>query len=323
MKDYILFNPEIKKRFIEESDYKAETKVLLAPLFSKTFKTESFYNKDIYEMSDSEIGEVLNDLEATSYAAIASRTSYLIKYVDWCFKEKYLNTNINNVKLHLGKSNMENYIKNFALKFKYMNLEQYNDILEFCNNAQDRAIFVLLHNGGRGRQIKGNSLEELRNLKEEDIDKDNNTITLTRDNGETRTIEVESSDIETLLDAYNQEKYLKNNGIASEWMEARKNTDMELMDTGYVFRPTKKGELGKISKQIVSQRLTVIREQYIDNPYISITNIWQSGMIEYAKQIKQEKGSNLVKQDYIEVCKRFGHPEKYWSKVKTRIEKYI
>jgi hypothetical protein len=107
MKDYILFNPEVKNRFINESDYSANTRRVVAQMFSKTYKTEEFYNKDIYNMSDNQIGEVLDDFEATSYETIYSRTSYLASYVDWCIKEGYLKTNINNVRLHFGSENIK------------------------------------------------------------------------------------------------------------------------------------------------------------------------------------------------------------------------
>ena len=47
---------------------------------------------------------------------------------------------------------------------------------------------------------------------------------------------VDDKIIELLIDAYNQEKYLKNNGEISDWMIIRRNTEMELLNTGYILK---------------------------------------------------------------------------------------
>jgi hypothetical protein len=326
MGNFVFFNPETKNRFLDESDYSTNTKQTIAQMFNVTKEIEEFYNKDIYEMSDSEIAEVLDNFKSTSYETVYSKTSYLASYVDWCIKEKYLETNINNVRLHLGSENMKRYVEPHALKYKILSKEEILKLTygsnAYCNNAQDAAIIISLFIGGRGRQEKEYTLEELKNLKWENCSEENNTVTFARDNGETRTVPVESYVLEILKDANAQDRYLKNNGEVSDWMQAKKNTEIELFKTGYILRPTIQGEYGKITSQIIGQRLRKIRELY-GNPYITINNIWLSGMVDYAKQIKQEKGADLTKVDYEEVCKRFGQNEAYWFKIKERIEKYI
>jgi integrase len=326
MGNFVFFNPETKNRFIDESNYSVNTKQTIAQMFNVTKEIEEFYNKDIYEMSDSEIAEVLDNFKSTSYETVYSKTSYLASYVDWCIKEKYLETNINNVRLHLGSENMKRYVEPHALKYKILPKEEILALTygsnAICNNAQDAAIIISLFIGGRGRQEKEYTLEELRNLKWEDCSEVNNTVTFTRDNGDIRTVQVKSYVLEILKDANAQDRYLKNNGEVSDWMQAKKNTEIELFKTGYILRPTIQGEYGKITSQTIGQRLRKIREFY-GNPYITINNIWLSGMVEYAKQIKQEKGADLTKEDYEEVCRQFGQDKVYWYKTKQRIEKYI
>jgi integrase len=323
MRDYILFNPEVKNRFIDESDYGSNTKEVIAQMFSKTFKTEDFYNKDVYEMSDSQIGEVLDDFDATSYETVYSKVSYLASYVDWCIKEGYLTTNINNARLYLGKENIDKYVKKSAIKYKYLDKKHFYNIIDHCANAQDAAIFVLLYEGARGRQVKEHALEELRNLKWEDCNPETNTVILTRDNGEQSSLEVSTRTMDILKDANGEEKYKKNNDEMSDWFQARKNTELELHKTEYILKPTIQGVFGRITNQNIIQRIKVIKNAYGNNPYISVTNIWRSGMIEYAKQLKEANGGKITKEDYIEVCRRFGVEEKYWVKTKLRIEKYL
>jgi integrase len=323
MPDYILFNPEVKNRFIDESDYSANTKRVIAQMFSKTYKTEEFYSKDVYEMSDSQIGEVLDNFEATSYETIYSKVSYLNQYVDWCIKEQYLTTNINNARLYLGKENIEKYVKKSSIKYKYLNKEEYDYLIDFCVNAQDAAIFALLYEGARGRQLKEHALEELRNLKWEDVDENNNTITLRRDNGDGRPLTVSSKTIELLKDANNEQKYMKNNGQHSEWFAKRKNTHLLLINTGYILTPTIQGVYGRITPQNIIQRIKTIKRTYGNNPFISVNNISMSGMVEYTKQIKEENSGVLTKTDCLKVCERFGQNKAYWYKIKQRIEKYL
>jgi len=205
--------------------------------------------------------------------------------------------------------------------------EVYMLTFDFCNNAQDAAIILLPFIGLRGRQIQDNPLEEMRNLRLEHINKDKNTIKVIRNDGnnyyEHRMLNnIDDKVIELLIDAYNQEKYLKNNGEISDWMIIRRNTEMELLNTGYILKPTKKGTNEKVSKGVISQRLNMIKDLY-GNPFISITNLWLSGMVEYGKQIKKEKGRELIGNDYKEICRRFGHDEVYYSKIKQIISKYI
>jgi integrase len=326
MKNHVFYNSEIKNRFIDESDYSSNTKITISQMFDVTCETEEFYNKDIYEMSDSEIAEVLDNFDATSYETIYSRTSYLASYVDWCIKEGYLKTNINNVRLHFGSENIKTYVKKPALKYKILTKENFDHLIEFCINDQDKAMFLLLYNGARGRQIQENSLEELRNLKWDDINEENNTITLKRNDENKiiaeRTIEVEPYVIKVLRDAYNQEKFIKNNGELTEWSKKKSNTHLKLLNTEYVLAPTIIGGYGRIPAQVISQRIRVIRKFY-KNPFITIANIWYSGMVEYGKKIKQKTGRELIGDDYREICIRFGHDTVYYSKIKSRIEKYI
>lgn len=81
-------------------------------------------------------------------------------------------------------------------------------------------------------------------------------------------------------------------------------------------------DFGLISEQSIKQRIGTIKEKY-GNPFITVSGIWYSGMVEYGKKIKQEKGRDLEGEDYKEICIRFGHDPVYMYKIKQRIGKYI
>jgi integrase len=324
-----VLNKELKERFL--SNYDESTQQSLTYIFQRANELEEMLGKDIYEFNRDELHDLFMSFGSRSEVSVASRISIINKYIDYAIEQGFVPTGINLVKNFVGQEYYKKYISKVAEKKKILSKEEVYALTvgseSFCINAQDAAIILLPFIGVRGRQIQDNPLEEMRNLKWENVDEANNSITLTRNDGDKiiakRTINnIDPKIIEILKDAYNQEKYLKNNGEVTDWMIQKKNTEIELLNTGYILRTTKKGENGRISNGTISQRLNTIRELY-GNPFINVTNLWLSGMVEYGKQIKKEKGEALTGDDYREICRRFGQEEVYYSKIKQRIEKYI
>lgn len=67
--------------------------------------------------------------------------------------------------------------------------------------------------------------------------------------------------------------------------------------------------------------------KYLDNPYITFTSLYQSGMLDRALTIYKEKGEVTTK-DYQSICGEFafgsnGNPAKYWYTLKELTEQYI
>jgi integrase len=318
--DVSLFNRDFKNRFI--SQYDETTQVSLSYIFRRAAELEYSLGKDIYDFNREELDSLFFVFDSKSKDSVASRISIISKYIDFAIEQGFLKTGINLTKNFVGQEYYEKFVSKVAERKKYLSKEQFEDLLEFCVNDQDRAIFVLLYEGARGRQEEENSLEELINLKLSDCNLETNEVTLTRNNGETRTIVVSNETMEILKFADAQEKYLKSNGEVSDWMKAKKNDKMMLHQNGHILKPTGITDFGLISEQSIKQRITGIRKRY-GNPFITISSIWYSGMVEYGKKIKQRTGEELTGDDYKEICVRFGHDPVYYSKIKQRIGKYI
>lgn len=318
--DFSLYNRELKQRFM--STYDESTQKSLIFIFNKSAQLEYSLGKDVYAFNREELDDLFMLYDSGSRASVASRFSIIGKYIDFAIEQGFLKTGINLVKNLSGNEYYEKYVSKIAERKKILNTEQLDDLIDFCVNDQDGAAFAMIREGGRGRQEEENALEELINLRIEDCNFETNEITFTRNNGETRTIKVSDKTMDLLKDANAQDKYIRKNGEASDWAKAKKNDRMLLYQNGYIFKPTRKGFMGKINAKTIIQRIGTIKELY-GNPFISVTNIWLSGMVEYGKQIKTEKGKELDREDYKEICRRFGHNEIYWSKIKSRILKYI
>jgi integrase len=316
-----MFNEEFKKRFM--TNYDESTQLSLSFIFKRSAELENMLGKDIYEMNREELDDLFMSFGCRSDASVATRISVVNKYIDFAIEEGFVPSKFNLVNNFSGEEYYKRYVSKVAENRKILNKEEFLNLIDYCVNAQDAALFVLIYNSGRGRQIKEHALEELKNLKWEDCSEENNTVTFTKDNGETRTVNVEPYVIEILKDANAQERYVKSNGEVNDWLQVRRNTELELYQTGYILKPTKQGVFGKMTTQNIGQRIKNIKTLY-GNPYISITNIWVSGMIDYAKQIKRKKGiEKLAKEDILEICRRFDIEEIYWVKTKQKIEKYL
>lgn len=318
--DVSLYNRELKQRFM--ATYDESTQKSLMYVFQKSAQLEYSLGKDIYEFNRDEIDDLFRLFDSTSKQSVASRFSIIGKYVDFAIEQGFLKTGINLIKNLSGEEYYEKFVSKVAERRKILSKEQFEDLINYCNNDQDRAIFALLYEGARGRQEKENSLEELINLKLSDCNFKINEITLIRNNGETRILKVLEETMKTLKSADAQEKYLRKNGEMSDWMKNKKSDKMYLHQNKHILKPTMKSPFGLITSGTIAQRIASIKELY-GNPFISVNNIATSGMVEYGKQIKEQKGRELEKSDYQEICRRFGQNEVYWHKVKARIKNYI
>lgn len=173
---------------------------------------------------------------------------------------------------------------------------------------------------------KGGTLEEIINLKIGDVDKKNNMLKLTQNNGDIRMIEVEPSTIDLIEEVYKQKFYVENNGEMTNnprLSEPRKTIINHFEN--YVLRIPGKNKFQRFTPSILNSRLRRI-QRYLDNRYITYTSIYMSGMASMAKEIYEGKGL-LEKEDYVRICDRYSYgddnPEKYWFHLKDIVEEYI
>lgn len=324
--EYNLYNEELKIKFIEEN-YSKATQIHVKRLLSSAYDMEVALGKDLCNFNFEQAEEFLKNLNKKSVHSLYSSLSYVRKYVDYAIEKGYSPTRINYFNLFRGSDMLRNYINDIAENVvdknsklgehigKYVTRRELHEIIDFCVNAQDGALFGLLFEGAMGT-----GHEELRNLKKEDVNLETGEVLLTRDDGTTRTITIEDSNILMVIeDAITQEIYEKNNGINEHLRTPR----FELADNPYVFRVSGRGDYDRIKTVNINNRLKKIAELY-DNPFLNPKNIWISGQIDYAKRLKEELNlKELDKEHYIMINERFGYSPKYWYVTKRRILEFI
>lgn len=288
---------------------------------------EYLINKPIYDMTFTELKEVLAmNLKNTSLRTILKNISILKTYVDFCINLKIVEHGENRL-VYFSTEEAKKLVHRHALLKKYISKEKLKQYQRIIYNEQDQLIIELPFIGCRGRPSEGNTLEEIISLSMDFVDEENRRITVVRNNGEHRIIQVELSTIELIKQTFQQKTYVENNGEITNNPKLSKPREALINHVeNYVLRVP-----GKNKYQIFTANLLVSRmrriAKYLDNPYITFTSLYQSGMLDRALTIYKEKGEVTTK-DYQSICGEFafgsnGNPAKYWYTLKELTEQYI
>jgi hypothetical protein len=311
-----LYNKDFKIMFLET--YEERTQEALGFTFKKAGEVERNLGKDIYEFNREEFNDLFKNFNAKSKIAIAQKISIIRKYIDFAIEQgRPVLSGINIVGNFFGEDYYDLFVSKTALENKFITTqEDIDDIIEFCANEQDAALIKLT--------TLGFTVEEIQNLKIEDCHLQSSKIDIKDENGKIiRVIELDERTNDLLKDTINQTIYLVNNG---EPVPTARVTKFPLKNTGYVFRATKRSRDEIIPRALINRRMGNIFT-LLDYPFLNITNLWWSGVVIYAKKLKEESGkAKLEKEDYIKINEHFRYGEtgeQYWYQTKQKIEDYL
>lgn len=307
-----LYNEEWKVKFLE-TYVQPNTRAYYTNILSKAYKTERVYRKDVYSFTHEELDSLFSSYKSKTLQSLISIASVINQYIDWLQENKYINSKINFTK-EFGGVQLEKYIKKDFIDNRYVpNLKELYKMEDYCINAQDAICIDLLYNG-----VNGVAFEELVNLRITDCDFKNNTLTLTRNDGTTRQLDVNNRTMRLIQESYNQQYYEKANGDSTA-----KATSIKIVNSEYIIRPVKTRTMdAKATSTIIAQRVKRV-VVFCGNPLLTPTSIWISGMIHYAKLLKHQNNNLLTKLEYQQINKRFGYNEIYWYTTKTRLLKSL
>ena len=292
--------------------------------------------KSVYDFNNDERDELLNvQFKNKSIFAFQAVLSPLKTYVDFCISPKNLVKHNQNRFSTIITSNYKDYVNSQAVENSYIPLEKNREFQKGLANDQDKLILEYLGLGIRGRTEKGNTLEEPVNLKVEDVDFEKKVIYLTSNDGEIRHLPVDDYTLDLTKRVINQTFYVFGNGFATKPNDDGTYDKTEkgfvINPTEYVFRVPGKNKFGKADHQLFANRIQRIQkwllaQDYLEAQYITISNLYFSAMIDFAKKIKDEKGM-LEKNDYIKINENFnfgvGNGSKYIFKTREIMKIYL
>ena len=316
-------NPEIKQDFLKEKPTNtAKSNTFILKIADKY---EDIIGKNLFDMSYTELDELITRFNNTTLSTVNKNISVLRMYIDFCISKHIVN-HMENRLLTYTRGELKRFVSQQAVEYKYISpdeLKQYQNMLE---NNQDKALLELIYLGVRGRTTKDGTLEEIINLQ---IDKNSqdfkdNVFKLEKNNGNVRYIKVSESTMELVLETYNDQFYIGNNGIESETARGGFRKSAINPMGKHVFRTPGKNKLLLFTPVLINSRMQRIQE-WCENRFITVNSLYMSGMISMAKDILAEKG-NLTPQDYISICEKFDYgdtPDRYWLVLKDNVEQYI
>ncbi|MFW5890635.1 MAG: hypothetical protein ACOCUI_00275 [bacterium] len=311
-----MYNENIKKRFLNTIE-NSKTRHFYRQVLEKAEITEEQREKDLYGFNSKEqILDFLASLGAITGKSIITMYTPVVKYTQWAIREGYAQPIQYGIVKSITKDELLSLVN--VVKFKRRFIESREELHylteQFCTNAQDAVIFVLLFNG-----IDGIKHKEIINLKVEDIDLDNNVIRIKNDGGSFRLVPIPTREMNVIKDAINPNaKYHMNNGMGSE---SKKPSEINVFETEYVLRKAVRKDTTKVSAITINTRVKKIMEMY-GKPFVNPKSVFQSGMICKCKEIEKEKGE-LTPDDYRVIVERlFNMNPNNWFNLKDLHEQY-
>lgn len=302
-----MYNNSKKDLFLKQ--FKEDTQEVYKRIFKKSEELEKEYNKDLYNFDEKQFEEFIKDhIKPKTKQSARTYCTVLGSYIQWAIENKYSKHNTNPLRRR------SDYFYKFVNNQNnlYLSKGEIDTIIFNLVNPQDSFIIQSLFDG-----VQGTQLSELTGLTINDVDEDNNRLTLRDKKGNKRVLDVDKKTIKLALlanDNTNLEYYKKNGGF--DYSDNIKDTVM-LPKSKYVLKPTatnKEGGMNPISHYTIHNRLEMIKsleefEEYKES--LTTKNIVRSGMIYEAKKIL-DRNEELDKNNIEKICEKFGIKYK-WS----------
>jgi integrase len=342
-----MYNEKTKLRYL--SHYEIDTAKTYMYDLARIKDSEEFYGKDIFNFTFAQLDDTFRSLQARSFGSINRMASTIGQYIEWAVNSGLVANKID-VADYFTSENLMNYVSKNAITGSICTREEMYSFCDALINAIDRAPIVCAFEG-----IKGQDLTEMINLRYNDINRKTGEVRLTAVFTDTiklpdgkkeikktvrnRTITIPQESIDILIESYEQDVYYKKNGNAISRVQTS-----SIIPSDYIIKKTKnqnpdghsagegdgeevtagyiQAKITRIFKNQVSKNGLVTDEAFITTaPYMNLNNLFKSGVFSMLAEM-EEKKEVLSKEDYVDVCIRYGMREERWASYKSAYLKY-
>lgn len=278
-----MYNPEQKKRYLDfcerEAIYNTTTIELNERVFSATEMSEKQFDKDVSKFTQPEVVDLLKGLNFASPRTLQMYCSFLSNYHSWCYNiEKIIDSIIDPFDKRIAKGIIESIITKDDLEDKHFSKTKMLEMIDCVMDVSNRFIAYALY--------CGLSIKELINLKINDLDFENNKLTLISG----RIIVVDELFRQLMIQTDAQEQYFFDGVIK----ESRSNA-FDYVKSEYVLKScNSSGNSDIIKRSVFSARIKVIKTQ-MDNNFVSVSVLNRNGLINHIKERYEENGMTLKK----------------------------
>ena len=275
-----------KDWFISELPNGAK-KLIFKSLFNRTYACESDINKDILDFNLNDCEDLMAYLSAPSINAQEANVSLLKQYVDWGINKNKVATMRN--PWDLVDARDPTYVLAIRERKYIKDIHELNKAVDFLDRKYDKLIIYMLYSGMMGERCR-----EIRYAKEQDLDLNNNTITITQRNNK----------VIQLCDRFFDE--YKDNYIGE--YPVKRPID-EYSD--YIIKPfiNKNNTGGPLIYNSIFITMRNLNKNYLEmtnfETKFKASTIWKSGMYYNLYLLEKEKGE-LTKDGYKSIISRYG-----------------
>lgn len=304
---YKFYNEEQKNAFIKHYQGDSENN-FVRNIFSLTQPNEEYMQKDVCEFTEKEILELLRSFNSSSVNSLRVKMSILRTYATWCEVKGLIRNNMNSFENLFGKD-IEGCVNKYAKASKLITYEHLLKIINDLPNPVDQFVLLALFEGISGKS----NTKEITSLKIKDLHEDYFDLP-------TRKIKVTPMLYNIAMEAATTDIYVSLKG---------KYQEKKLLSCDYVYKPkynvadTSNLEEDNILR--MQRRLLKIRE-ILDQPEMTISSLYYSGMIHYMGIIAKEKGIDILdvleEPEYEDIKEKYQITSPKFS-VKANIKGYL
>jgi hypothetical protein len=283
-----MYNPDGRKEwYLEECRtriYESSTAELIEKIFNSTEIEEKAFGKDVCDFTDAEVVDLFKSFNNKSRVRLKNNAWYLSRYHKWCY-DKGLTQKIDDAfdDRTIGKM-IKEIIPDYILLESYFTKSDLIDTVELDPDYINRIIILGLYYG-----IKGDDLVDLLNLKIENLNEAEKTLSLKSK----RIASVDDYFINTMKKANETEEYVQN----ANGGNIKKPSQMTYIKNSYVIRKCvfKNDETdldNPVSVKFITSRLQKFKNEF-NTDFISISNLYKNGLINYIKEKYEKQGIGL------------------------------
>lgn len=282
-----MYSPDGRKEwYLEEcrkSIYEESSVELLERIFTSTELEEKAFNKDVCDFTDAEVVDLFKSYDSKSRPRLKNTSWYLSKYRKWCYY-KGLTQKIDDA---FDDRTIDNIIKEVIpddmLLNSYFTKKYLIETIELDPDYIDRMILLCPYYG-----IKGDDLEDIVNLKIENLDEEAGRISLYSG----LVLDVDDYFIETMKKASDTTEYKQNTA------KTHVNHKQKIyVKNGYIITRTS-GFTGEsydnkpISPKFITNRLQKFKREF-EAENISISSLYKNGLINYITEKYKKQNISL------------------------------
>jgi len=297
-----LYNQEIKEQFLNEFYSDSEpTQRIVWFVFKRFAKFENAVNRDIYTFTREEIREFLESTRPFNLSMAKRDGTYLFNYISWSIENGLRKGNINPLSRVSDDFFESTLDKNKKILFS---MEEFEELVEQLPNAQDQVLLLLIWHG-----IIGEELKEIIGLRYENIDWNNNKVTIRNrlDNLTKEHVDVEFTFNNRMM------YFLERAHTSTNYYPLKSDSEKskQVLPSDYILKRIRKNtsdEDTPVSMNTLYTRINSIKN-FLELEYLTTNSIKQSGMLYMAYDLiaNKKKYPGLTTQLYQEIGKKYNY----------------